>query len=112
MTDHVPTKETCQKLKESGFPQDSLNFWVLHKSISSRGVGWQIVARDIPFPFDQDGLIEDYCAAPILTEMSFELNRLEIRIMPEEWSRIMNRDNPAERLAQTYLEALTYAPTN
>lgn len=74
MTNHIPELETCQKLKEAGFPQDTLfSRWsniTLHNGNPdfadlvnlSEGGGW-------------DWDYELVCAAPILTELLEQLPR-------------------------------------
>jgi len=73
MEKHVPTLETSQKLKEAGFPQETFTSWVHHISVSSRGIDWGIVPTNIPLPFENDSLIDGYCAAPLLTEILEQL---------------------------------------
>lgn len=63
MTDHVPTKETCQKLKESGFPQSAEHYW-------HNVAGEPEVITKADFTSGKYTSMPPYpLAAPILTEM-------------------------------------------
>lgn len=74
MTNHVPTIETCQKMKEAGFPQDTEHSYFLSRH------------DDAVFIADSDefaGLerVPDIvCAAPLLTEVLGQLPKhLELK---------------------------------
>jgi hypothetical protein len=57
MTNHVPTLETCQKLKEAGFSQETEFHWL---SPNRANIKWHIGRK-----FS----LGDGCAAPLLTEI-------------------------------------------
>lgn len=113
MTNHVPTLETCQKLKEAGFPQETWHSWVAHISLEFDTLTWHL--EDTRLNMEHDGK----CAAPILTEILEQLQELS----PGEFSFIKQSsgkwllihlvelkeeyyygDNPAEAAALLWLE--------
>ncbi len=62
MTNHVPTVETCQRLKAAGFPQDSIEFlWCRHK----------LDERYLPYTQYRPASSKEHVisAAPLLTEL-------------------------------------------
>jgi len=79
MKNHVPTLETCQKLKEAGFPQHCTFKWI---DPLSRPGTW-VLRTD--FNMLTDGSIRPLrpqCAAPILTEI---LDQLKPYAHLDEW---------------------------
>ncbi len=66
MTNHVPTLETCQKLKAAGFPQETNFLWARDRIMYIDDWGMLVAMRTT-----QD--MPDYWAAPLLTEILEQL---------------------------------------
>lgn len=89
MKNHIPTFETCMKLKDSGFSQDSLLFWVVESGNSSERLAIyesgnnefvELFFYDDPDKFvlhRRDAIYSPFCAAPTLTEIIPKLEKLE-----------------------------------
>jgi hypothetical protein len=113
MEQHVPTLETCQRLKDAGFPQQTEFYW---RNLDDRWSIFNCIDDDEP----------EGCAAPILTEILAQLPgnsdahqigtfRLSINDrVPGEIPRYVvlydyttlqqNDDNAAEAAARIYLQ--------
>src|SRR5690242_5420642 len=119
MTDHVPTLETCQKLKEVGFPQElPRGGWYYSQG---KGSTEQTPFNDTPVLYVANVYpARRYCRAPILTEILEQLPAMDdsndhlclykglyqyaICYSDEEWSH----RNAAEAAAQLWLELNTH----
>lgn len=111
---HVPTLETCKNLKEAGFPQETIHGW--YYDWREREV------KVLPLSLFRDDLnYECFCAAPILTEIMEQLERIghhlelthdidtnlwQCRAKPFNYSLwpSSNDDNPTEAAALLWLE--------
>lgn len=112
MTNHVPTLETCQKMKEAGFPQgrgDVGAYWWMN--VRNGSVYLSTYAEDLNYDANM------LCAAPILTEILEQLpdwcdgcfytnkdgNRVYFTGVESE-ARNITHTNPAEAAALLWLE--------
>jgi hypothetical protein len=97
LTNHVPILETCQKLKEVGFPQDTYFVWWSGDGSYSHMVS------------PRRGIINPEFSAPILTELLEQLPE-EVGLLKKpthyavlsgvQWSN----KNPAEAAALLWLD--------
>ncbi len=71
MNNHIPTLETCQKLKAAGFPQETEFYWVTYNKVT------QLETKDKRSELQADAPLSGWeyedCAAPLLTEILEQL---------------------------------------
>lgn len=110
MTNHVPTLETCTKLKAAGFPQQTEFHWSLVEDHSLAGgvpdsERW-FIQHDLD-PNAKNKYYDNWCAAPLLTEIWTELRqemKLYYTIDNEVIVNVMDDSTPAEAAALLWLE--------
>lgn len=66
MTNHTPTFDTCQKLKEAGFPQDTYFWWLSQFGKTDLKSEFQL---KVEHSINTYSPIQRVYAAPILTEI-------------------------------------------
>ena len=87
--EHVPTLETCQKLKEAGFPQETEFRWY-----ESQNSDLQVTNDSL-----NNGEAGAVCAAPILTEI---LGQLPSRIPVYSQAPLMMMKSPKTYIFSYY----------
>lgn len=79
MTNHVPTLETCQKLKAARFPQNGYWFWF---DEFADGTNWYLTHSQFGYLKKSESELPRWTAAPILTEI---LEQLKPYAKKDKW---------------------------
>lgn len=111
LENHVPTLETCKRLKEAGFPQDTYFNWAREWNKPSNHsdrrlvTGWLLITRNEGRTV---GTKIERVAAPIMTEIGYELDKITVFDRDVWVDNLMifhtNDENLAEAVALVWLK--------